>query len=322
MNLLIIGIIIFFASIAIIEMVTFAFKNLGYVKSANIKKRLRKFTYVKKADGTGDIIKKRIISDIPWFNNLLLKMNFVNSADRLIIQANTKYNLGFFILLTLTLAMIGYLFGMLKAFPMPMAVLIGLILATLPYFYLQYLKSKRMEKFRSQLPEGLDLIARSLRAGHAFTSGMKMVSTESGDPLGTELDETLDEINFGVNVADALKNLADRIDCEEAKFFVTAVVLQRETGGNLAAILESLARIIRKKFEFQDKVNTLSAEARLSAVVLVLLPFVIGGAIYFMNPKFILVLFTDPIGHVLLMAGGIMMILGILVIRKIIEIKV
>ena len=138
----------------------------------------------------------------------------------------------------------------------------------------------------------------------------------------TALDETLDEINFGVNVADALKNLADRIDCEEAKFFVTAVVLQRETGGNLAMILESLAKIIRKKFEFQDKVDTLSAEARLSAVVLVILPFFIGFAIYILNPGFISVLFTDPFGHVLLVAGGILMILGILVIRKMIEIKV
>jgi tight adherence protein B len=322
MNLLIIGIIIFFASIAIIEMVTFAFKNLGYVKSANIKKRLRKFTYVSKADGTGDIIKKRIISNIPTLNDLLLKMSFVNSADRLIIQANTKYNLGFYILLTLTLGLVGYLFGYFKAFPMQVAVLIGLFFSTLPYFYLRYLKSKRMEKFKSQLPEGLDLIARSLRAGHAFTSGMKMVSTEFGDPLGTELDETLDEINFGVNVADALKNLADRIDCEEAKFFVTAVVLQRETGGNLAAILESLAKIIRKKFEFQDKVNTLSAEARISAVVLVMLPFFVGGVMYLFNPGFMSILFTDPVGHVFLAAGGILMILGILVIRKIIEIKV
>lgn len=322
MSLFVIGIIIFFASIAIIEMVMFAFKNLGVVKSAKIKKRLRKFTYVNKADGTGDIIKKRVLSEIKILNDLLLKMNLVNSADRLIIQANTKYNLGFYVLLTLTLGLVGYLVAVFKAFPGTIAIMIGLILATLPYFYLKYLKRQRMEKFRSQLPEGLDLIARSLRAGHAFTSGMKMVSTEFGDPLGTELDETLDEINFGVNVADALKNLADRIDCEEAKFFVTAVVLQRETGGNLAMILESLAKIIRKKFEFQDKVDTLSAEARLSAVVLVILPFFIGFAIYILNPGFISVLFTDPFGHVLLVAGGILMILGILVIRKMIEIKV
>lgn len=322
MNLLIIGVIIFFASIAIIEMVTFAFKNTGYVKSANIKKRLRKFTYVDKEDGTGDIIKKRIISNIPALNSILLKMNFVNSLDRLIIQANTKYNLGFYLLLSMTFALVGYLIAYYKAFPAPVAMLTGLILAIMPYFYLHWLKNKRMEKFRAQLPEGLELIARSLRAGHAFTSGMKMVTTEFDDPLGTELDETLDEINFGVNVADALKNLADRIDCEEAKFFVTAVILQRESGGNLAAILESLGKIIRKKFEFQDKVNTLSAEAKLSAVVLVLLPFFVGGIMYVFNPEFISILFTDPTGHLLLVVGGTLMFLGILVIRKIIEIKV
>jgi tight adherence protein B len=322
MNLLIIGVIIFIFSIVIIELLMFAFKNTGYVKSANIKKRLRKFTYVDKDDGTGDIIKKRVISDIPWLNELLLKKPFVTSMDRLIIQANTKYNLGFYLLLTLILGCLGFLFGTFKAFPLILSFLIGLIFATIPFFYLQRLKNKRMEKFRTQLPEGLGLIARSLRAGHAFTSGMKMVSAEFDDPLGTELEETLDEINFGVNVADALKNLADRIDCEEAKFFVTAVVLQRESGGNLATILDSLANIIRKKFEFQDKVNTLSAEARLSAVVLVLLPFVVGSVMYIFNPAFISILFTDPTGHLLLVVGSILMVLGILVIRKIIEIKV
>ncbi len=322
MNLLIVGIIIFIASIAIIEMVKVALKNTGYAKSANIKKRFRKFTYVNKEDGTGDIIKKRIISSIPSLNILLLKMSMVNSLDRLITQANTKYNLGFYILLSFTLAMIGYLMASFKGFPVSVAMLIALIFATLPYFYLQRLKNKRMEKFRAQLPEALEMIARSLKAGHAFTSGMKMVSTEFDDPLGTEFDETLDEINFGVNVADALKNLTDRIDCEEAKFFVTAVVLQRESGGNLAVILESLGKMIRKKFEFQDKVNTLSAEARMSAWVLVLLPFFVAGAMYIFNPAYILIFFNDPMGTRLLVIAGTLMVLGILVIRKIIQIKV
>jgi len=322
MNLLFVGIIIFIASIAIIEMGKFALKNTGYAKSSNIKKRFRKFTYVNKEDGTGNIIKKRIISNIPSLNILLLKMSMVNSLDRLITLSNTKYNMGFYLLFSCTLAMVGYLLASFKGFPVPVAMLIALIFASIPYFYLQRLKNKRMEKFRTQLPEALELIARSLRAGHAFTSGMKMVSSEFDDPLGTEFDETLDEINFGVNVDDALKNLTDRIDCEEAKFFVTAVVLQRESGGNLAAILESLGNIIRKKFEFQGKVNTLSAEARMSAWVLVLLPLFVAGAMYIFNPKYILIFFTDPMGTRLLVIGGTLMVLGILVIRKIIQIKV
>ena len=322
MNLLIVGIIIFVASIAIIEMLRVALKNTDYVKSTNIRKRFRKFTYVDKQDGTGDIIKKRVISSIPSLNSMLLKMSAVNSFDRLITQANTKYNMGFYLLFSFTLAMVGYLTASFKGFPVLMAMLIALIFATLPYFYLQRLKNKRMEKFRTQLPEALEMISRSLKAGHAFTSGMKMVSSEFEDPLGTEFDETLDEINFGVNVADALRNLTDRIDCEEAKFFVTAVVLQRESGGNLAVILESLGKMIRKKFEFQDKVKTLSAEARISAWVLVLLPFFVAGIMYIFNPGYILILFNDPMGHRLLVIAGALMLLGILTIRKLIQIKV
>jgi tight adherence protein B len=322
MNLLIVGIIIFFVSIALIELVTRVFGNSRVVKNAKVKKRLRKFVFVPKSDGTGDILKKREISGIPWFNSLLLKMSFINSMDRLIIQANTKYNLGFFILLSITIGLVGYLAAAFFLMTPLISVLIAFLLAAMPYLYLMSLKNRRMEKFREQLPEGLDLIARSLRAGHAFTSGMKMVTTEFDDPLGTELEEALDEINFGVNVTDALKNLADRIDAEEAKFFVTAVVLQRETGGNLAEILESLAKLIRKKFEFQDKVKTLTAEGRVSALVLVMLPFVIGTAIHILNPTFLSPLFTEPIGHLLLGIGGVLMIIGILVIRKMIEIKV
>lgn len=322
MNLLIIGVIIFIASIAIIELVMFAFKNVSYVKSAKIKKRLRKYTYVKKEDGTGDILKNRELSSIPWLNHILLKINIVNSLDRLIIQANTRYNLGFYVLLSITIGLVGYLGANLYEMSTFAAILIALITSTLPYFYLLKLKTNRVKIFRTQLPEGLELIARSLKAGHAFTSGMKMVSTEFDDPLGTELDEALDEINFGVNVADALRNMADRIDCEEAKFFVTAVILQRETGGNLAMILESLSNIIRKKFEFQDKVNTLTAEGRISALVLVLLPFFVAGAIHVLNPGYLNVLFTDPVGQFLLTVGLILMATGILVIRKIIEIKI
>jgi tight adherence protein B len=322
MNLLMIGIIIFIASITIIELLIFAFKNVSYVQSAKVKNRLRKFTLVEKADGTGDILKKQELSSIPWLNKLLLSMPLVTILDRLVIQANTSFNSGFYLLLSITLGLVGYLIAGFFQMSTGIVILIALISASLPCINLMRLKNNRIKKFRSQLPEALELIARSLKAGHAFTSGMKMVSTEFDDPLGTEFDETLNEINFGVNMADALKNMADRTDCEEAKFFVTAVVLQRETGGNLATILESLSKIIRKKFEFQDKINTLTAEGRISALILVLLPFFVAGVIYFLNREYLLVLFNEPVGQFMLILGSLLMAAGILVIRKIIEIKV
>jgi len=187
---------------------------------------------------------------------------------------------------------------------------------------LHLLKQKRIEKFSSQLPEALDLIARALKAGHSLNSGMKLAADEFHDPLGPEFDETLGEINFGVSVANALKNLVGRIECPELKYFVVAIILQRETGGNLAELIESLANLIREKFKFQGKVRTLSAEGRLSAVILVAIPFFMGIYLHFSNPKYLELLFSEPIGRIMAGAAVIMMAIGILVIKKMVTIKV
>jgi tight adherence protein B len=172
------------------------------------------------------------------------------------------------------------------------------------------------------MPEGLELIARSLRAGHALPSGMKLAAEHFEDPLGPEFAETLDEINFGVSVADALKNLAGRMHCKEVSYFVVAVILQRETGGNLAELMESLAHLIRENYKFHGKVRTLSAEGRLSAVVLIALPFLIAGWIKLSTPAFLEPLLAEPVGRLMLISAGIMMVLGIIVTRKMIKIDV
>ena len=147
-----------------------------------------------------------------------------------------------------------------------------------------------MQRFEEQLPDALELIARSLKAGHAFSSGMKMVTDEFDDPVGTEFAKTLNEINFGVDVTEALKNLAKRVDCPDLNFFVISVILQKETGGNLAEILENIGHLIRERFKFYGRVRTLTAEGRLSAVVLIGLPFVIAFVIFLLNPEYIKIL--------------------------------
>jgi tight adherence protein B len=179
-----------------------------------------------------------------------------------------------------------------------------------------------MQKFERQLPEGLDLIARALKAGHAFSSGLQLVADQFDDPMGSEFGETIDEINYGVSIPDALKNLCGRVDCQDLKYFVISVSLQRETGGNLAEILQNIARIIRERFKFQQNLKTLSAESRFSAVILVCLPFVIIGAISFMNPHYLRVLFTEPAGKIMLGSAGIMMMTGIIIMKKILKIQV
>ena len=177
-----------------------------------------------------------------------------------------------------------------------------------------------MKKFERQLPEALGLIARALRAGQAFPSGLKMVADEFDDPIGTEFKETLDEINFGVSVTDALKALSSRIECTDLKFFVISVIIQKESGGNLAEILENIAGIIRERFKIQGRIQSLAAEGKLSAYILVALPFAIALVFLIINPEYIKLLLSDIIGEIMIIFAIVMMSIGILVMRKMIRI--
>jgi tight adherence protein B len=193
---------------------------------------------------------------------------------------------------------------------------------SMPWLYLMRLRKKRIEKFIAQLPDGVELIGRAMRAGHAFSTGLHLAADEFEDPLGTEFELVVDQINFGMSMEDALKSLSKRMDCEEARFFTVSVLLQRETGGNLAEILEGLANVIRERFKLKDKIRTLSAEGRLSGIGLVCMPIITAIGIYFINPKQILFLIEDPVGRIMSLVTMVMMTLGILIIRKMINFEI
>jgi len=199
----------------------------------------------------------------------------------------------------------------------------GLAMGYLPFLYLIFKKNSRMKKFDAQLPDALDLMARALKAGHAFPGGLQMVAREFDEPIGTEFAKVVEEVNFGVGVEEALRNLANRIDgSPDLKFFAIAVMIQRESGGNLAEILESIARIIRERFKLMGNIRTLSAEGRISAWILGTLPFFIAFYIFSVNPEYIKILRSDPIGNLLVVVVLLMMISGIVVMNKMIKIKV
>jgi tight adherence protein B len=322
MQFFIIGIIIFISSVIIFELLIYAFKNLRSPDRAKIRKRLRKYIYVQDAGAGTDILRKRVMSEIPFLNRLLLNTPGVQRLDRLIIQANARYPLGFYLLFVLLAAAVGFI-AVTALTRNQLLGLLGLIIfGSLPLLYLKLLKQKRIEKFQKQLPEALDLIARALKAGHAFTGGMKLAAEEFDDPLGPEFSETLDEINFGVSVSNALINMTKRIECAELKYFVIGVILQRETGGNLSELIETLANLIREKFKLMGKIRTLAAEGKFSAIILCALPFVISAWIWFTSPDYIGLLVTEPMGHVMVAVAIVLMILGIIFMKKIIEIKV
>ncbi|MCG2688042.1 type II secretion system F family protein [Candidatus Parcubacteria bacterium] len=179
-----------------------------------------------------------------------------------------------------------------------------------------------MKKFEAQLPDAIDLIARSLKAGHAFSTGLKMIADEFDDPIGPEFSMVIDEINFGTGFSDAMKNLSSRVDCPDMKFFIIAVILQRETGGKLAEIIENISYIIRERFKLKNKVRAISAEGRISMMILVLLPFALLSALYLINPEYIMTLFVEPTGKIMVTIAGFMMMLGVIIMKKMINIKV
>jgi tight adherence protein B len=199
---------------------------------------------------------------------------------------------------------------------------VAVTLFSLPYVSLRRKKGNRIEKFKKQLPDALGLVARALKAGHAFTGGLSMAAEEFEEPIGPEFSEVLNEINFGVTVSDALKNLAGRIDCEELRFFIVGVILQRETGGNLAELMETLANLIRERYKFQGKVRTLTAEGRFSMLVLILLPIFLFVFLYLRNPNFINPLLTEPVGKLMIILAVVGMIVGAVVMRRMVDLKV
>lgn len=233
-----------------------------------------------------------------------------------------NYPVGVILLATVLLAGVGFAAASFASWWFLMRITAGIALGALPILYVYMKKQKRIRLFEEQLPEALGMLARSLKAGHAFTGGLQMVGEEFADPAGTEFGKTVDEINFGVAYDEALKNLAKRIESNDLKLFVISVIIQRTSGGNLAEILENIGRLIRKRFELRGHVQTLTAEGRLSAYILAGLPFAIALMIYMGNPSYIMLLFEDPIGHVMLAGAGVMMALGIIVMKRMVNIKV
>jgi tight adherence protein B len=322
MNILFLGAAIFILSLLVLEFSFYAIRIFRHPDQAEIRKRLRRSVTEESGNQGADIYKKRVLSDMPFLNRILYSLPVIERLQLTMNQANLKYTLGFFILLSMALGLIAYMICSILTGNAPLSFLAAIVLASLPVFYVRSKKKQRMAKFEKQFPEALSLIARALRAGHAFASGMKLASEEFGDPLGPEFEETLDEINFGVSVADALKNLARRVDCPDLRFFVVSVNLQRETGGNLAEIIEGLAHLIRERFKFRGKVRVLSAEGRLSATILLVLPFVLFAGIFIVNPKYISTLIDDPLGRYLMGGSGFMMIIGTFLIKRIIKVEV
>ncbi|WP_269504984.1 type II secretion system F family protein [Burkholderia sp. IMCC1007] len=268
------------------------------------------------------ILKKRMLDESKPFDRLLMRVPRIQALDLMLQQSGLDWSVAK--LATLTAAFPAAVALILSVTPLPMLVvpLVALLSACLPALYLTRHRNRRMAKLQRQLPDICDMIARALRSGHSFTSALGMVGEEFPDPMGGEFRITFDEINYGVSLHDALVNLATRVPAQDLRYFVIAVLIQRETGGNLAELLDGIASLVRERFKLFDKVRVLSAEGRLSAWILGLLPFGTAAVMALVNREFLSVLWTDPAG--IKMVGTLMvsMLMGLFWIRRIIRIRV
>jgi tight adherence protein B len=268
------------------------------------------------------LLRDEQLSQIPALDNLLRRSTRVSDIRKMLEQAGMSTRAGNFLAISAVSGIVTTFLAYALSRRVEIA-WVGMLLGfVLPYAYSSYRRTKRFEKFEELFPEAIDTLARAVRAGHAFTTALEMITDEVADPVAGEFRQLYEEQKFGMPVRDALLNLTERVPLVDVKFFVTAVMLQRETGGNLAEILDNLSYVIRERFKIQRQVRVYTAQGRLTMALLMGMPPIIVTVMLILNPAFIRPLFSDPIGHTLLVAGITLQTVGYFVIRKIIRIQV
>ncbi len=241
--------------------------------------------------------------------------------ERLVTQSGLKITVGSLVMSSVLAAVFGY--GLVKwlTYYTYLGLAAAPVFGLIPFLFVRRARTKRLELFEEQFPESIELIARALRAGHAFPTGLQMVGEEIPDPVGAEFKLVYDRQSFGMSINDALKGLADRVPILDARFFVTAVLTQRETGGNLSEVLDNLANVIRERFKVKRQVRVVTAHGRITGWILAALPPALAVILCFVSPEHMKTMVTDPLGIKMLAAGGTMQAIGTIIIRKLVNIR-
>lgn len=317
------AIAIFVAVILMVEGLYTIWNGARGPEAKRISRRLQMMSAGRHAgQQDSSILKQRLLSGTPQLQRLLLRVPRVHALDKLIEQAGMTFNVSQFCLVSLACALVALVPALVFHWPLWIALLLGTLALGIPWLFLLNRKKKRLGRIEQQLPDALDLMSRALRAGHALPSAIKMVGDEMVDPIAGEFAIMFDEINYGIPLADALRNLAVRVPGTDIGYFVVAVQIQRETGGNLTEIFDNIATVVRERLKLFGQIRTFSAEGRLSAWILGLLPFCMVVLLNIVNPGFMDVLWTDPTGHKLITPMVLLMVIGIFWMRKVIRIRV
>lgn len=268
------------------------------------------------------LAREELLSEIPWINRFLIEIQVATRLKRVLDQADLHITVTRLVMFSVMAGMLAALAASMLTISVLVMVAAGLTFAALPFIHVFWKRKKRFEQFLEHLPDTLELMSRALSAGHAFSEALHMVSAEMPEPIATEFRKTYEEQNLGLSLKLALENLTQRIPLLDLRLCVTAILIQRETGGNLAEILEKVAHTIRERFRILGDLKTLTTSSRMSAWLLCGLPIFITIVISAMNPEYMSVLWRDPRGHKLIAVALFMQITGMLVVRKILRIKI
>jgi tight adherence protein B len=313
-----ISVISFVAVAAVVGFVAYVFRDT----TSSTSDRLDTLIGKKGKDDPGaDILKKSAFeSDKKSFLEAITPN--LPSLQKICEQADSHIKISTLFGIGLTLALLGATGSWLARVPWFFAPLAGLVMFFIPFMWLLNKRRVRLKQFAAQLPDALELVARALRAGHSLAAGMHVVAEEMPSPICDEFGRVYEEQNLGIPIEDSMRNICERVPNLDLRFFVTSVAIQRQTGGDLAEILDKIGYVVRERYRILGQVKALTAEGRLSGVVLIALPFVLFLVMLHIKPDYIQLLWTDPLGIKMAVFGLIAQVLGALVIKKIIDIKV
>ncbi len=288
----------------------------------------RRLDAVQKAERRGHVtlglklVRDELLSDIPLLHRLLMRWSWGIWLRDFMAQAGLKSKPGRLLLSSLVLGVASYGWVFLAYHNLALAAAAGIAGLGAPFALVAFKRRRRLRAFERHFPEALDLLARAVRAGHAFTTGLEMIAKEMTEPVAGEFRTAFEEQNFGLPLRDALVNLSERVPLIDVRFFVTALLIQKDTGGNLAEILDGLARVIRDRFRIYGEVRTRTAQGRLTAGILITLPPFMMMVLRILNPSYMHVLFTDPWGPYILVTAAFLQIAGSIILWKIVNIEV
>ena len=257
-----------------------------------------------------------------WIDPLTARLPHLLDLQRLLDQTDLRWHVGTFVILTVGAAVAFGMVGLIFTGHSIVGLAAALLGGTFPYLYVRRKRTQRENAFLEAFADGIDLLGRALRAGHAFATGLQMVSEEAAEPVASEFRDVFEEQKFGLPLDEALYGLADRMDIPDVHIFVTAVLIQREVGGNLAEILDTLAETIRERFTIRRQVRVYTAQGRLTGYLLGALPIAVAFLISLLNQEYLTILFETPIGRILIAVALILQVMGFLVIRRIVHIEV